>query len=407
MTDIDETALPGFPLRRARPEEIPAEYELMREKGIGRARLPTGQIVWVIANLEYARLVLSDRRFSADKTRADFPKLSARALDKLKHFAPFLPNLDGPEHLQERKSISGYFSGTRLAKMRPRIQQAIDEVVDEIARMPERPVDLVPHLSVAAAWRMQEILLGIPTEELAKVRTYTEELLVRSDTSALEEAAAARLHGHLDGVLAEKENDLGDDLISHRISHYLQKTGRVDRGETASLLHLLTVGNHKTIATLISLGVAELLRNPADRRLLLTEPDRMAGAVSEIVRYYSLNDATPMRVALEDVWVGETLFRAGDGVALPLVLANRDTALCPDANSLDLLREESGARHIAFGHGPHRCLAHALAPLQLEIVYLTLFRRIPDLRLAIPEEELRFTYHSPQACGPVELPVTW
>jgi cytochrome P450 len=407
MTDIDETVLPGFPLRRTSPDVIPPAYQTMRGRAIGRARLPTGQVIWIISGYEFARTVLSDRRFSANKTRPDFPRLSDRAPHKLKHFAPYLVNLDGAEHARARRAVNADFSARRVAELRPRIQQIVDEVVDEIVRAPDRPLDLVPSLSYATALRLQELLLGIPAAELAQIRQNTYALLVDSNTEPAEQAAAAQLHRHLDDVLARKETQLGDDLISRQITSHREQYGQVRRFELASLVQLLAVGNYNSVATMISLGVLSLLRNPAESDLLLREPERMTGAVSEILRYYSINDATPLRVAVEDVLVGDTLIRAGDGVAVPLLLANRDDKVCPHADRLDLLREGAGSRHIAFGYGPHQCLAYLLAPVQLEIVYRTLFRRIPALKLAVGDEELSYSYHSPQAFGPVELPVTW
>ena len=402
----DAAGVPGFPIRRTLPGVLPAEYEQDRDRGVGRVRFPTGRLAWIIISHEYARQVLADPRFSGDKLRPDFPRLSPNGLDKLKYFAPFLVNLDGAEHAQARKAVTGEFSTGRVAALRPRIQQAVDSVVDDLLELTTRPVDLVAALSYPTAWRLQELLLGIPVPELAQVRQNTEDLLLRTGNAQEEVAAAAKLHAHLEGVLAWKEDHLGDDLVSHEILRRREQHGTVDRYELASLVQLLTVGGYNTVATMISLGVLAFLTHGEEREAVLREPSRMAFAVDEILRFYSVNDATPLRVALEDVQVGDTLIRAGDSVAVPTLPANRDPGLCPHPHRLDLLRE-SRTRHIAFGHGPHRCLGYNLAPVQLEVTYSTLFARIPDLALAVDEADLAYKYHSPQAFGPVELPVTW
>lgn len=44
--------------------------------------------------------------------------------------------------------------------------------------------------------------------------------------------------------------------------------------------------------------------------------------------------------------------------------------------------------------------------MELEIVFETLLRRVPGLRLAVPEEELAFKEDS-TVYGMYELPVTW
>jgi cytochrome P450 len=61
---------------------------------------------------------------------------------------------------------------------------------------------------------------------------------------------------------------------------------------------------------------------------------------------------------------------------------------------------------VAFGYGPHQCLGQSLARAELDIVYRTLFTRLPGLRLAVPLDKLPvkddgFVY------GLYELPVIW
>lgn len=63
-------------------------------------------------------------------------------------------------------------------------------------------------------------------------------------------------------------------------------------------------------------------------------------------------------------------------------------------------------QHHAFGFGPHQCVGQQLVRAELQIVYGTLFRRIPTPRLAVPFEELAFRAETPAFCVP-ELPVTW
>jgi cytochrome P450 len=401
-----ETAeLPGFPIRRACPAALPAEYERTRGSGISRMRLPTGKTGWIITSYEYARAVLSDPRFSSDKLNPHFPRMSPNGLEKLKYFAPFLVNQDGMDHARAKRLILNEFSPKRVDELRTRIQHIVDRAIDEIQARPQHPVDLVETLSYPTALAVQELLLGIPAKELATVRQNTENLVFHTGTSHEEQAAAAVLHHHLDGVLAEKEERLGDDLVSRQIMRHRAEYGSVDRYLLTSLVQLLAVGGFHSSATMTSLGVLALLTHPAELAAIRKEPELMAGAVDELLRFYSVNDASPLRLATADVRIGGTLIRAGEGVAVPPLPANRDPELCDDPHRLDLLRR-TRTRHIAFGHGPHRCLAPTLVSTQLEIVYATLFRRLPELTLAVDADELSYSYRS-QTFGPDQLPVNW
>jgi cytochrome P450 len=400
------TEVPDYPIRRQEPGVLPAEYEKMREHGIGQVRLPTGELAWLVMRPEDARFVLSDPRFSANKMLEAFPRLSPHGLDKLKYCAPFMVNMDGQDHVQEKRSIMPEFSGERVAQLRPRLAVAIGEIVDTIRAEQAPPVDLVRHLSYPVAWHLQDVLLGIPRAELDTMRGNLMYLLAKTSTEEEEVAAAAKLHEHVAEVLARKEEQLGDDMISRLILQHRSEHGEVDRYKLASMLLLFAFGVQHSVATMISLGVLTLLTHPRERAVLLDQPDRMAVAVEEMLRFYSINDATPMRLALEDVRVGETVIKGGEGVTVPTLPVNRDPAICPFPHRLDLLRDKA-PRHMAFGAGPHRCAAYRLAPALLATVYTTLFERIPELRLAVAESDLTFEYHSIQSYGPSQLPVAW
>lgn len=62
--------------------------------------------------------------------------------------------------------------------------------------------------------------------------------------------------------------------------------------------------------------------------------------------------------------------------------------------------------HVGFGFGVHSCIGQNLARAELEIVFTTLLRRVPTLRLAASIDELSFK-HDGFVFGVYELPVAW
>ncbi len=83
---------------------------------------------------------------------------------------------------------------------------------------------------------------------------------------------------------------------------------------------------------------------------------------------------------------------------------NRDETAFPDPDVLDIHRQ--ARHHVAFGYGVHQCLGQPLARVELQVVYGTLYRRVPTLRRAVPLEEIRFK-HDMLVYGVHELPVSW
>jgi cytochrome P450 len=104
----------------------------------------------------------------------------------------------------------------------------------------------------------------------------------------------------------------------------------------------------------------------------------------------------------------------GEGVIISLLAANHDPAEFPDPERLDpgrfgpapSDRAQPGRRHVAFGYGPHQCLGQSLARAELDIVYRTLFTRVPGLRLAVPLADLPLKDDG-FVFGLYELPVSW
>lgn len=215
--------------------------------------------------------------------------------------------------------------------------------------------------------------------------------------------AFGELYAYIDDLVTRKESAPGDDLFGRQIDRQRQE-GAVDHEGLVSLAFLLLTAGHETTANMISLGVVGLLTHPEQLTLVKADPGRTPMAVEELLRYFSIADGVTSRLATEDVELGGVRIRAGEGVVVSGLSANWDPAVFANPGELDV---ERGARHhLAFGFGPHQCLGQNLARMELRIVFDTLFRRIPGLRLAVPLEELPFKSDA-VIYGVHELPVTW
>lgn len=158
---------------------------------------------------------------------------------------------------------------------------------------------------------------------------------------------------------------------------------------------------------MIALGTLALLENP-DQLAVLRESDDpkvVASAVEELLRYLNITHNGRRRVATEDIEIAGQVIRAGEGVIMPGDIANRDPDAFPDEpDRLDIHR--NARHHVAFGFGVHQCLGQPLARMELHVVYSTLYRRIPALRLATDIDKIPFK-HDASVYGVYELPVTW
>jgi len=134
------------------------------------------------------------------------------------------------------------------------------------------------------------------------------------------------------------------------------------------------------------------------------DPDVIANAVEELLRYLTIVHSLVARVATEDVEIGGQLVKAGEGLIMNLPAGNWDPGFTERPDTLDIDRSVRG--HVAFGYGVHQCIGQTLARAELQIALPTLLRRLPGLRLAVPLEDLRFR-NDMSIYGVHALPVSW
>jgi cytochrome P450 len=206
-------------------------------------------------------------------------------------------------------------------------------------------------------------------------------------------------------LVAKKEREPGDDLISRLVTDYVA-TGQLSR-ETAAMngLILLQAG-HETTASMIALGTLALLQHPEQMARLreTDDPAVVANVVEELMRYLSIVHSLVERRALEDLTVGGQSIRKGEVVLMNLPAGNWDSGFVDEPDVLDIDRGARG--HLGFGFGVHQCIGQNLARAELQIALSTLVRWLPRLRLAVPVEELRFQ-NEQEIYGISELPVAW
>ena len=390
-------ALTTLPITRSCPYAPPEEHRRLREEEpISRVTLPSGSEAWALTRLEDVRTMLTDPRFSSDRANPGFPLL-VTGQRRVAGFRASLISMDPPEHGPARRAVVGEFTVKRMNALRPRIQEIVDEHLDAMLAGP-KPTDLVQALSLPVPSLVICELLGVPYADHDFFQERSGKLLRRTTPQQERVAAVDELREYLDKLIAQKEQEPGDDLLSRQ----LEKT--TDREELVSLGFLLLIAGHETTANMISLGTVTLLEHPEALAAITQDPAKTPNVVEELLRYYTIAEFAVSRVAVEDVEIGGVLIRKGEGVLTLGNMANRDPDVFDNAYDFDI---ERGARHhVAFGFGAHQCLGQNLARLELQIVIDTLFRRIPTLKLAVPADQLPYKDDA-NVYGLYELPVTW
>ncbi|RYJ27540.1 putative cytochrome P450 hydroxylase [Streptomyces sp. L-9-10] len=398
--------MPEFPMPRAAgcPFAPPPGLERLRdETPIAKVRIWDGSTPWLITGHAHQRAILTDPRLSNDEKFGAFPHVSAYRAEIAQVTPKLITNTDAPEHTRLRRMVNGPLLLKRVEALRPAIQKIVDDLIDGILAGP-KPADLLTALALPVPSLVISELLGVRYEDHEFFQHNSNIALDRDVPPDEARAASGALSRYLDELLTEKLAAPGADAMSEMAARVT--AGEMTRSEAVHMGVAMLIAGHETTATMISLGTLALLENPDQLAVLrdTEDPKVIAGAVEELLRYLSIVHSGLRRVAREDIEIGGQVIRAGEGVVVEISAANWDSAAFPEAERLDLTR--NARLHNAFGFGPHQCLGQSLARVELQVVYGTLYRRIPTLRLATAFDGIEFE-ESGTTYGVRSLPVTW
>ena len=203
------------------------------------------------------------------------------------------------------------------------------------------------------------------------------------------EGTAAAVQGFSDLIDSRRAHP-GDDLLTALLKVNVDQD-RLSDHELLMVSIGVMIGGHETTTTQLNLFVLTLLRFPEQLAALQADPSRIPAAVEELSRFIQLGETGVMlpRVALEPVELSGTLIPAGATVLPAFMVANRDELMFSHPDELVMDRPVNP--HLAFGAGVHHCLGAQLARVELQEAMAGLLARMPNLRLAVPESELRYT----------------
>ncbi len=367
-----------------------------------QARGPFGRPVYMVTRYQEAVDALLDERFTMDVRTTMTPEQLEKLPPTPEEFRPLsrsILSVDPPDHTRLRKLVQPSFSERAMKSLRPRVQQIAEDLLTSAEQAaaergesyPNRQMDLIDAYAYPLPITVISELLGVPEEDRANIRRWSETLFSggRARGQEMSEEARASLReftAYLRDLFEEKRHDPTDDLIS-RLVHAEEDGDVLSEDELLSMVFILIVAGHVTTVNLIGNAVMALLTHPDQLERLKADPSLAKSAVEETLRYWGPAETVVPRFAREDIQINGTRIPKGETLMVSLASADRDPARFPDPDDFELGRAEAN-RHIAFGKGIHMCLGAPLARLEGQIALNVLFARMPDLRLAVEPGEI-------------------
>jgi cytochrome P450 len=338
---------------------------------------------WILSRHADITRALADPRLICDRRQArmaqEFAIFDSMRPDFAQAVVRSLLMIDPPDHTRVRRLVSRAFTPRVVDRLAEGITTRVSQLLDAMERSSDPDVirDLADPLPVAVI----ADLLGIPEADRGELKAWSNDFVglldpiqAEADGATMERAFDSLL-AVLHRVFAVRRREPRDDLVSGLVRAE-EQGDMLSESELDSLCLLLLVAGNETTTNLIGNATRVLIEHPEQRRFLRDGPEAGRRAIEELLRFESPIQATD-RVASQDFEIEGHRVRKGQLVGLLIGAANRDPAVFPRPDVLDLTRAENP--HLAFGHGVHFCLGAQLARLEGRLALCGLFERFPDL----------------------------
>lgn len=328
--------------------------------------------------------MLKDPRFSVEFSR-NRPDQTSRMSNQMPSgfiLQGSMITVDEPDHLRLRKLVSKGFTPRYIEGLRPRIESLANELLDKVQDKGE--MDLIGDFAYPLPINVISEMMGVPEADRLQIREWSE-VIARNSEDPKKSDKLEAFSNYVTRLVAEKRANPQEDLTSKLVQ--IEEDGdRLSERELLSMIALLIFAGHETTSNLIGNATLALFDHPDQLDRLRADPGLIASAVEEFLRFCGPVISPAPRFALGDVEIGGQLIHQGDMVMVVIGSANHDQLQFSEPEELDIAR--SLERHIAFGQGIHYCLGAPLARLEGSIAFDTLLRRMPDLHLSVPREQI-------------------
>uniref|UniRef100_A0AAU3GK21 Cytochrome P450 n=1 Tax=Streptomyces sp. NBC_01401 TaxID=2903854 RepID=A0AAU3GK21_9ACTN len=370
------------------------EAARLRELGpVVKVLLPGDVMAWSVTEHALLNEMITDPRFSKD-----WRNWNAIIRDEITDGWPLIGMVkvtnmvtsDGQEHRRLRKLVTQTFTPRRVQALRPRVQQIVDDLLDELPSHAgaDGSVDLRRHFAHPVPMQVICELFGVPADERPRLQELMDNIF-RSDL-APEDVTASQIEQYqlLARVVEGRRRDPGDDLTSALIAARAADPDSLSEEELVGTLLLMLSAGQETTLSLITNAVRALLTHPDQREIAVRgDASTWSGVVEETLRWDAPIGNFPFRYPLEDVELAGVRIPKGEAIMAPFSAVGRDTGQHgEDADRFDIAREQR--RHLAFSNGPHFCLGAPLARLEAALALPAVFARYPGMSLAVDPDEL-------------------
>ena len=315
--------------------------------------------------------------------------------DDLQELRRSVLETDGTRHRALRKLIAREFSRPNLMRNYEAFLRDLTKATVDAA-LERSEFDFVEEISADFPIQVLARLLDVPQERTGQLIDWGNEIIGFSDpeyAKVLISDAASENYKHLPfrspvsqevfdygrELAADRLGGEGTDLVSQLVNKIPEDGQAMSASEYDSYFLLLVVAGNETTRHTITQSMLALLEHPEQLAKLQANPDLIADAVEEFLRW-----ATPVyhfrRTATRDVELGGQQIKEGDKVVMWFASGNRDEEVFENPYDFDVTRRNID--HVTFGKGsPHLCMGNNLARMEIRLMFEELIPRLKTIEL--------------------------
>ena len=348
---------------------------------------------YIFVRHEHVLLLHNDARFSSEPSLGGSSSFLVRHLPRT--FRLLMDSMvfkDDPDHTRLRRLVNKAFTPRRVQELTEDIERIVGDLLDRVEQRGAKRSTWWQKWRCRCRCRSSRSCSVCGDEDRDEFHVLMERFVDRmgsgSPADALKGVPTARkLYAVLQRLADQRRAEPDDGLISALLEASEEGDSLSDE-EVMGMIFLLMLAGHDTTANLIGSASLALMEHPDQAERWRADAGLTTSAVEELLRFTTPVPCGAARTLLADVEVDGTTLRQGSKVLGMIISANRDEAVFERPDELDLGRDPN--KHLTFAFGKHFCLGNQLARLEGQIAIGELVRRFPDLRLAVPREQLQY-----------------
>lgn len=386
--------------------ELPKEYtELQAKCPVARVKMPYGGEALLLTRHADVVKAANDAKRCGTILRSDGDVPRQEVAPRTREGSLF--TVTPERHNQIRRLVTQAFTVKHANEMRPGVVALTNRLIDEMERKGP-PADLYEDYAIKTPMAVICELLGIPFEDEQLFREWGRGMLSRTATSQEQQARWEKMVRYITPLIEKERANPGNTVLGLLVKNREQGDDVLTEQEMLSFaLGLITAG-FETTSTSFTNSAFMLFQRPDLLDQLKARVDdeaAMASAIEELLRMTLLGAGGRPRITREEVEFSGVHVPPGEVLMLSFFAGNKDPEVFPDPDVVDFERTPNPI--LSFGRGIHACLGQQLARMEMQVLWTTLLKRLPNVHLAVAPSEVPWRETDSATVGPAHLPVVW